>query len=95
MSLDMGKLRPTIKASPAPCSLIHFSGLLLLRNQVSVKPLLVLLIIPGLISMDFSATISSVLCQILGLLVAEEGSRFLTEGCWVCIEIASGLGPSL
>ncbi|XP_032058476.1 feather keratin Cos2-3-like [Aythya fuligula] len=27
MPLDMGQLRPTIKASPAPCSIIHFSGL--------------------------------------------------------------------
>ncbi|XP_068516833.1 feather keratin Cos2-3-like isoform X3 [Anas acuta] len=37
MPLDMGQLRPTIKASPAPCSLIHFSGLLLVGNQVSVN----------------------------------------------------------
>ncbi|XP_068517341.1 feather keratin Cos2-3-like [Anas acuta] len=37
MPLDMGQLRPTIKASPAPCSLIHFSGLLLVGIQVSVN----------------------------------------------------------
>ncbi|XP_068516838.1 feather keratin Cos2-3-like [Anas acuta] len=40
MPLDMGQLRPTIKASPALCSLIHFSGLLLVGNQVSVNLLL-------------------------------------------------------
>uniref|UniRef100_A0A8B9ZPF9 Keratin n=1 Tax=Anas zonorhyncha TaxID=75864 RepID=A0A8B9ZPF9_9AVES len=33
MPLDMGQLRPTIKASPSPCSLIHFSGLLLVKTQ--------------------------------------------------------------
>ncbi|KAM9174951.1 feather keratin Cos1-1/Cos1-3/Cos2-1-like isoform 2-T2 [Mergus octosetaceus] len=38
MPLDMGQLRSTIKARPAPCSLIHFSGLLLLRNQVNLLP---------------------------------------------------------
>uniref|UniRef100_A0A8B9UEJ7 Keratin n=2 Tax=Anas TaxID=8835 RepID=A0A8B9UEJ7_9AVES len=38
MPLDMGQLRSTIKASPAPCSLIHFSGLLLLSNQVNLLP---------------------------------------------------------
>ncbi|XP_068517343.1 feather keratin Cos2-3-like [Anas acuta] len=40
MPLDMGQLRPTIKASPAPCSLIHFSGLLLVGIQVSLHLLL-------------------------------------------------------
>ncbi|KAM9174601.1 feather keratin Cos2-3-like isoform 1-T1 [Mergus octosetaceus] len=38
MSLDIGQLRSTIKASPVPCSLIHFSGLLLLGNQVHLLP---------------------------------------------------------
>ncbi|XP_071885027.1 feather keratin Cos2-3-like [Anas platyrhynchos] len=38
MPLDMGQLRPTIKASPAPRSLIHFSGLLLVGNQVHLLP---------------------------------------------------------
>ncbi|KAM9174728.1 feather keratin Cos2-3-like isoform 1-T1 [Mergus octosetaceus] len=38
MPLDMGQLRSTIKASPAPCSLIHFSGLLLVGNQVHLQP---------------------------------------------------------
>ncbi|KAM9174867.1 feather keratin Cos2-3-like [Mergus octosetaceus] len=37
MPLDMGQLRPTIKASPVPCSIIHFSGLLV-ENQVSASP---------------------------------------------------------
>ena len=39
--------------------------------------------------------LSSVLCQISGFLVVKEGSRFRIEGCWACIKIASGLGPSL
>ncbi|XP_038024863.1 feather keratin Cos2-3-like [Anas platyrhynchos] len=38
MPLDMGQLRPTIKASPAPCSIIHVSGLLLVGNQVNLLP---------------------------------------------------------
>ncbi|KAM9199029.1 LOW QUALITY PROTEIN: feather keratin Cos1-1/Cos1-3/Cos2-1-like [Mergus octosetaceus] len=38
MPLDMGQLRPTIKASPAPCSLIHFSGLLLVGNVHLLPP---------------------------------------------------------
>ncbi|XP_040392333.1 feather keratin Cos1-2-like [Cygnus olor] len=38
MPLDMRQLRPTIKASPSPCSLIHFSGLLLLGNKVHLLP---------------------------------------------------------
>nr|XP_047912028.1 feather keratin Cos1-1/Cos1-3/Cos2-1-like [Anser cygnoides] len=33
MPLDMWQLRSTIKASPSPCSLIHFSGLLLVKTQ--------------------------------------------------------------
>ena len=45
MPLEMGQLGSIIKASPAPCSLIHFSHLLLLGKQVSVKPLLLLFIL--------------------------------------------------
>lgn len=42
MPLDIGHLRSSIKGTPAPCSLIHYSYLLLLGNQVSVKLLPVL-----------------------------------------------------
>ena len=45
MPLEMGQLRSIIKASPAPCSLIHFSHLLLLGKQVSAKPLLLLFLL--------------------------------------------------
>ena len=45
MPVEMGQLGSIIKASPAPCSLIHFSHLLLLGKQVSVKPLLLLFIL--------------------------------------------------
>ena len=51
MPLEMGRLGSIIKASPAPCRLIHFSCILLLGNQVSVKPLLVLFIL----QIDFKA----------------------------------------
>ncbi|XP_058279636.1 LOW QUALITY PROTEIN: feather keratin Cos1-2-like [Hirundo rustica] len=36
--LGLGQLRATIKASPASCSLIHFSCLLLLGTQVHLQP---------------------------------------------------------
>ena len=45
MPVEMGQLGSIIKASPAPCSLIHFSHLLLLGKQVSVQPLLLLFIL--------------------------------------------------
>ena len=45
MPLEMGQLGSIIKASPAPCSLIHFSCILLLGKQVSVKPLLLLFLL--------------------------------------------------
>jgi len=41
MPLEMGRLGAIIKASPAPCLLIHFTCILILGNQVSVKLLLV------------------------------------------------------
>ncbi len=45
MPLEMGQLGSIIKASPAPCLVIHFSHLLLLGKQVSVKPLLLLFLL--------------------------------------------------
>ena len=45
MPVEMGQLGSIIKASPAPCSLIHFSHLLLLGKQVSAKPLLLLFLL--------------------------------------------------
>ena len=36
--MGLGQVRATIKASPAPHSLIHFSCLFRLGNQVSLKP---------------------------------------------------------
>ena len=51
MPLEMGRLGSIIKASPAPCLVIHFSHLLLQGKQVSVKPLLVLFIL----QIDFKA----------------------------------------
>lgn len=43
MPLGLGQCRTPIKGSPTLCSLIHFSRLLLLGNQVSAKALLLLL----------------------------------------------------
>ncbi|KAK4805633.1 hypothetical protein QYF61_022391 [Mycteria americana] len=37
LPLVLGQVRATIKASPTPCSLTHFSHLLLLGNQVGLK----------------------------------------------------------
>ena len=45
MPVEMGQLGSIIKASPAPCSLIHLSDLLLLGKQVSAKPLLLLFLL--------------------------------------------------
>ena len=56
MPVEMGQLGSIIKASPAPCSLIHFSHLLLLGKQVSAKPLLLLFLLKQ--SLKLSGTLS-------------------------------------
>lgn len=68
MPLNVGQLETTTKGSAAPCPPIYCSCCLLVRNQVSVKPLLV-----HLLQMEASAAVSSVPCHILGLLYMEEG----------------------
>ena len=55
MPVEMGQLGSIIKASPAPCLVIHFSHLLLLESQVSVKPFLLLFIVQ---SSQLSGTLS-------------------------------------
>ena len=66
MPLDVGQLETTTKGSAAPCPPIYCSCCLLVRNQVSVKPLLV-----HLLQMEASAAVSSVPC--LALLIMGEG----------------------
>ena len=45
MPLGLRQCWTAIKGSPSLCALIHFSHLLLLQNQVSGKPLLLLLLL--------------------------------------------------
>lgn len=68
MPLDMDQLESTTKGSASNCPLIYYSYGLLHGNQVSVKPLLIDL----LLQMEDSAALSSVPCQILGLLFMGE-----------------------
>ena len=70
MPLGMDHLESTTKASASHWPLIYYSYGLLHGNQVSIKPLLVHLVL----QMEDSAALSSVPCQILGLLFTGQGS---------------------